>query len=169
MVKKKRPNKLGQLGPRYGRSIKEKLRKVFSKKTKKHICPACKHPKVGRADSAIFECRKCGYKFAGGAYYPETMSGGFVRKLITQKRNMLQMDARELAELKAQAAAEVDVEVNVSELEAEEEEAREKDEKKKAKKAKKEEKVEEAVEEKTEEPTEDKPEEEKEEEEAPKE
>ena len=47
-----------------------------------HACPECGAEKVGRKGTGIWECGKCGYRFAGGTYRPETPGGRSVRRSI---------------------------------------------------------------------------------------
>ena len=51
------------------KKIKLKVGKEEKIKKKKQICPKCNMPYVRRVSSGIWECRKCGTKFAGPAYY----------------------------------------------------------------------------------------------------
>jgi len=60
----------GKFGVRYGLSIRKKILKVEEKKT--DICPNCGKAQLRRPASGIWICKKCGIKFAGGAYLPET-------------------------------------------------------------------------------------------------
>jgi large subunit ribosomal protein L37Ae len=47
-----------------------------------HVCPECGTEAVERQGTGIWECRKCGYRFAGGTYRPETPGGTSVRRSI---------------------------------------------------------------------------------------
>lgn len=78
-------NSTGRYGVRYGVSIKKRVLKVEAKQKEKHECPFCGFKKITRKTRGIFECKKCGKKFAGGAFIPQTLSGGIIRKMVTQK------------------------------------------------------------------------------------
>ena len=69
-MKTKKVGSAGRFGARYGRSVKLKLSKVEKLYKRKHICPKCKKEKVKRVASGIWECSRCGNRFAGGAYTP---------------------------------------------------------------------------------------------------
>ncbi len=75
----------GRFGSRYGVGIRKRVIKVEEAQKSKHKCPECGFAKVKRVAPGIFNCNKCGSKFTGGAYIPETMSGSIVRKMVTQK------------------------------------------------------------------------------------
>ncbi|MDI6719989.1 MAG: 50S ribosomal protein L37ae [Methanomicrobiales archaeon] len=62
----------GRFGPRYGRFIRKRVAEVESVQKAVHRCPNCDQTAVRRAGTGIWLCRKCGYKFAGGAYVPQT-------------------------------------------------------------------------------------------------
>lgn len=55
----------------YGTNVRTKLVAVESKQRKKQICPFCKKPSAKRKSAGIWNCKKCGKTFAGGAYYLE--------------------------------------------------------------------------------------------------
>lgn len=57
-----------RFGPRYGRNLKEKFAKIESSQRKLHKCPYCNFVKVKRTSTGIWECKKCGAKFASKAY-----------------------------------------------------------------------------------------------------
>ena len=62
----------GRFGPRYGRFIRKRVIEVEDLEKATHVCPRCDQLAVKRKGTGIWQCRKCGYKFAGGAYVPQT-------------------------------------------------------------------------------------------------
>jgi large subunit ribosomal protein L37Ae len=62
----------GRYGPRYGRFIRKRVNEIEKISRARHICPRCDCQKVARKGTGIWECSKCGFKFAGGAYAPQT-------------------------------------------------------------------------------------------------
>ena len=71
----KKVGSTGRFGARYGVRARSRVRNVEVVQKAKHICPSCGNQKVKRSSTAIWECKKCGTKFAGGAYYPKTEAG----------------------------------------------------------------------------------------------
>lgn len=90
----KRTKKVGPAGrykARYGVRSRNRIRNVEVVQRQKHICPSCGHQSVKRVDTSIWQCRKCGVKFAGGSYLPRTEIGQHVEKVIRgSKRRMLE-------------------------------------------------------------------------------
>ena len=81
----KRTKKVGPAGryqARYGVRARTRVRNVEIVQKAKHICPSCGHQKVKRVSTSIWQCGKCGIKFAGGAYLPRTESGQNIEKMI---------------------------------------------------------------------------------------
>lgn len=58
----------GRFGSKYGKSIRDKLIEIKRKTKKKYICPACSRKAVRRKAPGIWICKKCGKKFASGAF-----------------------------------------------------------------------------------------------------
>lgn len=81
----KRTKKVGPAGrfqARYGVRARTGVRNVEIQQRTKHICPSCGLKKVKRVGTGIWQCKKCGVKFAGGAYIPRTETGQNIEKLI---------------------------------------------------------------------------------------
>ena len=74
----KRTKKVGPtrgLGARYGATVRKRYIKVFTEMKKPHNCPQCGFSRVKRVSVGVWECRKCGFTFSGGAYTPTTKLG----------------------------------------------------------------------------------------------
>ena len=71
-LRTKKVKSVGRFGTRYGVRIRRRIREIEARQKGWHECPACAAPRVKRAGTSVWECRKCGHKFAGGAYYPRT-------------------------------------------------------------------------------------------------
>ncbi len=65
----------GGFGARYGRFPRRQYIEIVSGLRTKHECPRCKFRTVKRWSVGLWLCRKCGFKFAGGAYTPVTKLG----------------------------------------------------------------------------------------------
>jgi len=74
----KRTKKIGPaggFGARYGVSVRRRYIEIVTTLRKKHRCPQCGSNTVRRESVGIWLCRKCGFKFTGGAYQPRTKLG----------------------------------------------------------------------------------------------
>jgi len=68
----KKVGSTGRYGPRYGTRTKKIIAAIEAEQKKKHPCPFCERPALKRLAAGIWLCRKCGKKFAGGAYFPKS-------------------------------------------------------------------------------------------------
>ncbi len=83
MEGRKRTKKAGStrgLGARYGATVRKRYIKVLSGVEKAHKCPQCGSESVRRRSVGVWECRKCGLTFTGGAYTPVTKLGVVARR-----------------------------------------------------------------------------------------
>ncbi len=81
----KRTKKVGSVGrfqARYGVRARTRVRNVEVQQRVKHLCPSCGHKTVKRLGTSIWHCKKCGAKFAGGAYVPKTEAGQNAEKML---------------------------------------------------------------------------------------
>jgi len=63
------------LGTRYGSTVRKRYAKVLTESKQTHKCQQCGSEAVHRESVGVWNCRKCGYTFAGGAYTPVTKLG----------------------------------------------------------------------------------------------
>lgn len=75
MGKTKKIGLAATFGARYGTSAKKRYLEIMRVMKERHECPSCFSYSVRRISVGIWKCRKCGYKFAGGAYTPRTKLG----------------------------------------------------------------------------------------------
>jgi large subunit ribosomal protein L37Ae len=80
--KKGRTGSAGRFGARYGRVARKRVAEIESDMNDDHSCPDCGSDTVDREGTGIWACRRCGYKFAGGTYRPETPGGRSVERSI---------------------------------------------------------------------------------------
>jgi len=74
----KRTKKVGPtrgLGPRYGATVRKRYIKVFTELRTPHTCPQCGFQRVKRESVGVWKCKKCEFRFTGGAYTPTTKLG----------------------------------------------------------------------------------------------
>ena len=74
MGKTKKIGVAGKFGARYGKKQKEEYKAVMELQKAKYVCPECSRKAVVREAAGIWVCKKCGAKFAGGAYTFRTVT-----------------------------------------------------------------------------------------------
>nr|WP_320161461.1 50S ribosomal protein L37ae [uncultured Methanoregula sp.] len=72
----------GRFGCRYGRFVRKRVCDIEKISRALHRCPKCDMVSVARKGTGIWECRKCGYKFAGGTYVPVTPTMKIAQRAI---------------------------------------------------------------------------------------
>ncbi|MHA2090595.1 MAG: 50S ribosomal protein L37ae [Candidatus Kariarchaeaceae archaeon] len=65
----------GRYGVRYGSKLRKRIREIDTTAKGSHRCPRCRLYTVRKESVGIWGCRKCKYKYAGGAWTPLTNSG----------------------------------------------------------------------------------------------
>jgi large subunit ribosomal protein L37Ae len=67
-------------GPRYGATVRKRYIEVVTKMKTPQRCPQCSSKTVRRQSVGIWNCKKCGFTFTGGAYTPSTKLGTVARR-----------------------------------------------------------------------------------------
>ena len=97
----KRTKKVGPVGrysSRYGVRARTIIRNIEVIQRSKHVCPSCGNKKVKRISTGIWQCRKCGVKYAGGAYIPVTEAGQNVDKMLKGEFELPEVPTEETKE-----------------------------------------------------------------------
>jgi large subunit ribosomal protein L37Ae len=64
----KKVGNTGWMGPRYGIRIRRRVLDIDRARSPNTACPRCSTVTLRRVASGVFECRRCGTRFASGAY-----------------------------------------------------------------------------------------------------
>jgi large subunit ribosomal protein L37Ae len=67
-TKLKKTKSAGRFGARYGKKVRIRTVKVEEKQRLKQKCPFCSKLTAKRVSKGVWECKKCGKKFAGEVY-----------------------------------------------------------------------------------------------------
>lgn len=68
------------LGVRYGRTVRKRWSTIVQNLKLKSYCQRCGTQSVQRTSVGIWQCRKCGFTFAGGAYSPTSKMGDVAKR-----------------------------------------------------------------------------------------
>ena len=93
----------GSFGARYGTVARKRYSTIVTEMRAPHECPQCHITGVKRLSVGIWLCRRCGFKFAGGAYVPTTKLGQ-----IAERASRAGVASSLLAEQKAEKAREAE-------------------------------------------------------------
>ena len=64
----KKVGNTGWMGARYGIRIRRRVLDIDAGKRQRSPCPKCATVTLVRVASGVYECRRCGQRFASGAY-----------------------------------------------------------------------------------------------------
>ncbi len=80
MTRTRKVGQAGSFGPRYGTVARKRYAEIVSGLRRESECPQCHVMAVRREAVGIWYCKKCGYRFAGGAYIAQTKLGEVARR-----------------------------------------------------------------------------------------
>ena len=81
-MKTKKVHLAAKFGSRYGLKIRRLITKIEKQAHAKYECPNCYKHTLKRVAPGIWECKKCGYKMAGGAFTPYTDAYKILQKMV---------------------------------------------------------------------------------------
>jgi len=102
-MKVKKVGPAGSFGARYGTVARRRYAEVVAGMRLPHECPRCHIRAVRRLSVGVWGCRKCGVKFAGGAYVPSTKLGEVSKRAAKEglAAGLLAAELRQKAEARA--------------------------------------------------------------------
>ena len=68
------------LEARYGSTVRKRYLEAISGLKEPHLCPQCGLKLVRRQSVGVWNCQKCSFTFAGGAYTPTTKLGVIAKR-----------------------------------------------------------------------------------------
>ena len=68
------------LQARYGATVRKRYISIITEMKQAHKCPQCGLKAVKRQSVGVWKCRKCDFKFTGGAYIPVTKLGTVAKR-----------------------------------------------------------------------------------------
>jgi large subunit ribosomal protein L37Ae len=81
----KKVSSTGRFGSRYGAKLRRAVLDIDRRRHEPHRCPSCATRALRRMAAGLWECKKCGLQFAGGAYVPFTDAGRAAKRAIAQR------------------------------------------------------------------------------------
>lgn len=76
----------GRFGPRYGVSVRKRVKEVLERRYAAHTCPFCGSTgTVYRKTVGVWACRKCGAVWAGGAYTPRSGVATYLKPYMVRR------------------------------------------------------------------------------------
>ncbi len=93
------------LGTRYGSTVRKRYVKVVTELKKPHRCSQCGFVRVRRVSVGVWQCSKCNFTFAGGAYTPVTKLGTVAKRAAKSAQDAIvekQLVASEAAPVKSE-------------------------------------------------------------------
>ena len=79
----------GGLSTRYGTAPRRRHIDILVRLRKKHECPKCKVRATRRLSVGLWQCRRCGNQFTGGAYFPFTKVGEIAKRAAASATSMI--------------------------------------------------------------------------------
>ena len=89
MAKMRKTRLGGGLATRYGTAPRRRYIDVLVRMRKKHECPKCKVRAARRISVGLWQCRRCGNQFTGGAYSPYTKVGEVAKRTAARAASII--------------------------------------------------------------------------------
>ena|SRR3989344_1069403 len=87
MVKTKIVGAAGRFGERYGQLVRRRIADIESKQRIKQVCIFC-NGRVKRTSKGLWNCKKCGKRFAQHAYFLEQTESEKKQKDLKEQKQL---------------------------------------------------------------------------------